>query len=142
MYLGVAERDALHALPGPAAGPVAAASATATASADAHAAPPPLDAKRYEALLPYAMALDVEQAWTSQFTRAVGLAAAQQATPSWYHGPPGQPMNFASVGTSIGSALSQQIASSATPPGSSPGGHGGGGGFSGGGGGGGGGGGR
>lgn len=122
MYLGVAERDELKAVAGP-----------------GH--PPTLDAKRYEALLPFAMALEVEAAWTRQFTAAVGAAAAQQASPSWYYGSnPATSMNLASMGSSLSSALTQQISSSSTPPGSSSGG--GGGGFSGGGGGGGGGGGR
>ena len=129
LYLGVAERDELKTLRGP----------RPASSGDGGAEPPPLDAKRYEALLPYAIALEVEEAWTAQFTRAVGAAMAQQAQPGWYHGTAGR-QGFAALGSSIGSALNTQISSSATPPGSSSGG--GGGGFSGGGGGGGGGGGR
>lgn len=121
MYLGVAERDELKSISGP-----------------GH--PPALDAKRYEALLPFAMALQVEEAWTRKFTAAVGMAAAQQASATWYHGGNLSSMNLASIGNSIGSALTQQISASSTPPGSSSGG--GGGGSSGGGGGGGGGGGR
>jgi uncharacterized membrane protein YgcG len=122
MYLGVAERDELKSVPGP-----------------GH--PPILDAKRYEALLPFAMALQVEAAWTRKFTAAVGAAAVQQSSPAWYHGGNvGTSMNLASIGNSLGSALTQQISASSTPPGSSSGG--GGGGSSGGGGGGGGGGGR
>ena len=122
-YLSVAEQDDLARLPGP-----------------ADATPPPLDAARFEALLPYAVALGVEKAWTGKFTAAVGSAAAAAATAgiTWYHG-----SGDADIGRftrSIGSALSSQIASASTPPGSSSGG--GGGGFSGGGGGGGGGGGR
>lgn len=122
MYLGVAERDELKSMAGP-----------------GHA--PALDAKRYEALLPFAMALQVEEAWTRKFTAAVGTAVAQQSSPTWYHGGSlSSPQGLASIGSSLGSALTQQISASSTPPGSSSGG--GGGGFSGGGGGGGGGGGR
>ena len=121
LYMGVAERDELKSLPSP-------------------SAPPPLDAARYEALLPYAMALDVEEAWTGKFIQAVGAATAQQSTPGWYYGSNTGRMGLASMGSSLGSALTQQISSSSTPPGSSSGG--GGGGSSGGGGGGGGGGGR
>jgi hypothetical protein len=122
MYLGVAERDELASIAGP-----------------GH--PPTLDAKRYESLLPFAMALEVEEAWTRKFTAAVGAAAAEQASPTWYHGGSfSRSMSLASIGNSLGSALTQQISASSTPPGSSSGG--GGGGFSGGGGGGGGGGGR
>lgn len=121
LYLGVAERDELARMPGP-------------------DAPPLLDAERYQALLPYAVALEVEEAWTRKFTLAVGAAAAATATAgmAWYHGVGSD--NLSSLTSAIGSSLSSQIASASTPPGSSSGG--GGGGFSGGGGGGGGGGGR
>jgi uncharacterized membrane protein YgcG len=121
LYLGVAERDVLARLQGP-------------------DAPPPLDARRYETLLPYAVALDVEEAWTRQFTAAVGVAAAAAATAgiAWYRGARVQDMG--SLAKSVGGGLSSSIASASTPPGSSSGS--GGGGSSGGGGGGGGGGGR
>jgi uncharacterized membrane protein YgcG len=123
MYLSVAERDEIKGQAVPAAGPE-----------------PALDAARYEALLPYALALDVESEWSRRFTLAVGVQEAQAATPSWYHGGGVKAMGLASMGSSLGSTLTQHISSSATPPGSSSGG--GGGGSSGGGGGGGGGGGR
>ena len=121
LYLGVAERDELANMPGP-------------------DAPPPLDAERYQFLLPYAVALEVEEAWTRKFTLAVGAAAAAAATAgmAWYHGVGSD--NLSSLTSAIGSSLSSQIASASTPPGSSSGS--GGGGSSGGGGGGGGGGGR
>jgi len=121
-YLGVAERDELARMPGP-------------------DQPPMLDAKRYERLLPYAVALDVEDAWTKKFTLAVGAAAAAATTAAihWYSGS-GSAGDLGSLSKAIGNSLSSQISSSSTPPGSSSGG--GGGGSSGGGGGGGGGGGR
>lgn len=120
-YLGVAERDELAAMKGP-------------------DGPPPLDARRYESLLPYAIALDVEEAWTKKFTLAVGAAAAAAATSAiaWYHG--GRIGDMGSLAQAVGSGLNASIASASTPPGSSSGS--GGGGSSGGGGGGGGGGGR
>lgn len=122
LYLSVAERDELARMSGP------------------EAAPPTLDAKRYEMLLPYAVALEVEEAWTRKFTATVGAAAAAEATRSigWYHG--GHVGDLGSLSRAVGGGLTSQIASSATPPGSSSGA--GGGGSSGGGGGGGGGGGR
>lgn len=121
LYLSVAERDELAAMQGP-------------------DAPPALDATRYETLLPYAIALDVEDAWTRKFTLAVGAAAAAAATASiaWYHG--GRFSDMGSLANAVGNSLSSSIASASTPPGTSSGG--GGGGSSGGGGGGGGGGGR
>lgn len=121
MYLSVAERDELKNLPGP-------------------EAPPALDAERYQRLLPYAVALDVEDAWTKKFTLAVGAAsaAAVAAGISWYRG--GGIGDLGGLAQSVGSSLSSSIASASSPPGSSSGS--GGGGSSGGGGGGGGGGGR
>ncbi|HEY3518782.1 MAG TPA: DUF2207 domain-containing protein [Gammaproteobacteria bacterium] len=121
LYLSVAERDELASMQGP-------------------GAPPPLDAERYETLLPYAVALDVEEAWTRKFTAAVGAAAAAAATArmAWYHG--AHTGDLGGLVKAVGNGLSSSIASASTPPGSSSGG--GGGGSSGGGGGGGGGGGR
>ncbi len=121
LYLSVAEQDELARLPGP-------------------DAPPVLNAERYQQLLPYAVALEVEEAWTRKFTLAVGAASAAAATAgmAWYRG--GGADSLDSLTRSIGSAFTSQIASSSTPPGSSSGS--GGGGSSGGGGGGGGGGGR
>ena len=121
LYLSVAERDELASMKGP-------------------GSPAPLDAKRYERLLPYAVALEVEEAWTAKFTVAVGAAAAAAAAAgiTWYRG--GNIGNLGDLSSAVGSSLTSTIASSATPPGSSSGS--GGGGSSGGGGGGGGGGGR
>ncbi|MET0327505.1 MAG: DUF2207 domain-containing protein [Luteimonas sp.] len=111
---------------------------------------PMLDAARFEFLLPYAVALDVEAAWTAKFTAAVGASAAAAATASvaWFHANGNRGLgalgDTAGIGKALGSGLTGQIASSASPPGSASGSSfgGGGGGFSGGGGGGGGGGGR
>ncbi len=121
LYLSIAERDELKSLKGP-------------------NAPPALDAQRYEALLPFAVALDVEEAWTEKFTIAVGAAAAAAITSgiTWYRG--GGINDLGSLATAVSSGLNSSIASASTPPGSSSGS--GGGGSSGGGGGGGGGGGR
>lgn len=121
LYLSVAERDEFRNLAGP-------------------GEPPQLDAARYERLLPYAVALDVEDAWTNKFTAAVGIAAAAAASAgiAWYRG--GGIDNLGSLASAVGNGLNASIASASSPPGSSSGG--GGGGSSGGGGGGGGGGGR
>ncbi len=102
LYLSVAERDELASMQGP-------------------GAPPPLDAERYEALLPYAVALDVEDAWTQKFTAAVGAAAAAAATArmAWYHG--AHPGDLGGLVKAVGSGLSSSIASASTPPGSSSG---------------------
>ncbi len=122
LYLSVAEREELAGMRGP-------------------DNPPMLDAKRYETLLPFAVALEVEDAWTKKFTAAVGAAAAAEAASrmTWYSGR-GPITDLGDFTHSIGSSLSSQISSASSPPGSSSGS--GGGGSSGGGGGGGGGGGR
>jgi uncharacterized membrane protein YgcG len=121
LYLSVAERDELASLDSP---------------------EPRIDAQRYQMLLPYALALDVEAAWTRRFTAAVGAAAAGEAARSaaWIGGSAFSNASFSDLGKSLGQSFSTQVASSTRPPGSSSGG--GGRGSSGGGGGGGGGGGR
>ena len=121
LYMKVAERQELASMKGP--------------------DEPVLDAKRYEAMLPYAVALEVEDAWTDKFTAAVGAAAALQATQHmhWYSGR-GHISNLGDFTSAVSSGLNSTISSASSPPGSSSGG--GGGGSSGGGGGGGGGGGR
>jgi uncharacterized membrane protein YgcG len=118
LYMSVAERQELASMKGP--------------------DEPPLDAERYEAMLPFAVALDVEEAWTNKFTAAVGAAAAAEAANNigWYSGR-GPISNLGDFSNALGSSLSSTISSAATPPGSSSG-FGGGGGSGGGGGGGGG----
>jgi uncharacterized membrane protein YgcG len=122
LYLSVAERQEIARMPSPDAAPL-------------------LDAERYEALLPYAVALEVEDAWTRKFTAAAGVAAVAAATQrmGWYSGT-GRPSDIGDFSRAIGSSLSSSISAASSPPGSSSGS--GGGGSSGGGGGGGGGGGR
>jgi len=102
LYMKVAERDELAQMRGP--------------------DEPPLDAKRYEAMLPFAVALEVEDAWTERFIHAVGAAAAAATANSmtWYGGR-GPISNLGDFTNSIGSSLSSQISSASTPPGSSSG---------------------
>jgi len=118
LYMSVAEKQELESMRGP--------------------DEPVLDAKRYEAMLPFAVALEVEDAWTKKFTAAAGAAAVAQAQQQmvWYGGR-GPINNLGSFSNSIGHGLSSSISSASTPPGSSSG-FGGGGGSGGGGGGGGG----
>ena len=103
---------------------------------------PRLDAARFEALLPYALALNVEEGWTKKFETVAGITAATAAAGgmAWYYGSAARASSLGDIGSSLGKSLSSQISSASTPPGTGSGG--GGGGFSGGGGGGGGGGGR
>jgi uncharacterized membrane protein YgcG len=117
MYLSVAEKDQLNLM---------------------HE--PELTVERFEKLLPFAIALRVENQWGRKFENALRQSMQETKTynPSWYSGTGAvaaafSPVNFTSA---MGKSFSSAISSASTPPGSSSGS--GGGGSSGGGGGGGG----
>ncbi|NNF52583.1 MAG: DUF2207 domain-containing protein [Gammaproteobacteria bacterium] len=100
--------------------------------------PPEKTPELFETLLPFALALGVEQPWAEQFEdvfRKIPDREQAAYAPAWYSGrwDAGNPAKMANV---VGASLSSAISSASTPPGSSSGS--GGGGFSGGGGGGGG----
>jgi uncharacterized membrane protein YgcG len=99
--------------------------------------PPEKTPELFERYLPYAMALDCENAWNAKFAAVLAAAAAAGAATTvghWYHG--SNSFGSRDFTDSLGSSLASSISSAATPPGSSSGS--GGGGSSGGGGGGGG----
>lgn len=100
--------------------------------------PPEKTPELFEKYLPYALALDVEQAWGEKFTAVLARASAEGHTyhPSWYTGMAWSSMNIGNFASSMGNSFSNAISSSSTAPSSSSGS--GGGGSSGGGGGGGG----
>ena len=100
--------------------------------------PPQKTPALFETMLPYALALGVEQAWSEKF--AAMLASIRNPdgsgySPTWYNGH-WSTSNLMSSTNSLTGGLNSAVSSAVTPPGSSSGG--GGGGFSGGGGGGGG----
>ena len=100
--------------------------------------PPEKTPQLFEAMLPYALALGVEQAWAEKFADVLAAVRNPDGSawhPAWYHGT-WNTSKLADTTSSMTSGLNTAVKSSATPPGSSSGG--GGGGFSGGGGGGGG----
>ncbi len=100
--------------------------------------PPEKTPELFEKLLPFALALGVDQAWSEKFAAVLGaIRGPDDATysPSWYDGH-WNSANLSETATNLSHGLNSAINSSVTPPGSSSGG--GGGGFSGGGGGGGG----
>ncbi len=116
MYLSVAEQQQLDAL---------------------HE--PNLTAERFEALLPYAMALGVENKWGAKFENALTKSAQDTSTsysPAWYAGAGAMAFSPQKFSADMGKSFNSAISSASTPPGSSSGS--GGGGSSGGGGGGGG----
>jgi uncharacterized membrane protein YgcG len=102
--------------------------------------PPEKTPELFERYLPYALALDVENEWSEQFSRILTLASMNPSEngyqPRWYRGSSWKPGTTSSFSRTLSSGLGAAVASSVTAPGSSSGS--GGGGFSGGGGGGGG----
>jgi len=99
--------------------------------------PPEKNPELFEKLLPFALALDVENAWSEQFAKVLAQAQIEHGySPTWYSGRPWHTLGATGLASSLGSAFSSTISSSSSAPGSSSGS--GGGGSSGGGGGGGG----
>src|SRR5262249_40059973 len=102
-YLGVAEEDRLNALN-----------------------PPDKTPELFDRFLPYAIALDVENAWANRFAGVLAAAGAAAATSTWYAGSNNwsdDPVGFASH---LSGDLNQTIFSASTAPGSSDSGGGGG----------------
>ncbi len=99
---------------------------------------PELTPEVFEAFLPYAFALGVENRWVERFQHEFPELDPDRGgyRPAWYHGDFSDARTLGHIGSDLGSDLSSAISSAATPPGSSSGS--GGGGSSGGGGGGGG----
>jgi len=106
--------------------------------------PPDKTPQVFEKFLPYALALDVQQAWADQFSGVLGASGQAVAhgsgaySPSWYSGAGWSSLGAAGFADSLGGSFSSAISSASSAPGSSSGGGGGGGGSGGGGGGGGG----
>jgi uncharacterized membrane protein YgcG len=99
-------------------------------------APVNWNADTFNRYLPYAIALDVEEAWTSKFSKAMTSATAAAASSAAYSGALAGAAIGSGFASSLGDSLSGAISSASVSPGSSSGS--GGGGSSGGGGGGGG----
>jgi len=100
--------------------------------------PPEKTPELFEAYLPFALALSVDQRWAEKFAAvlsSVHEAGGTAYQPAWYNGSLNT-MNLSGATSHLSNSLNTAITNSVTPPGSSSGG--GGGGFSGGGGGGGG----
>ena len=77
----------------------------------------------FERLLPYALALDVEEAWSKRLTVALAVsgAAAASYAPNWYSGSSWDARHPGRFGESLSHRLSGAISSASTAPGSSSG---------------------
>ena len=89
--------------------------------------PPDRTPEHFEALLPFAMALDVENEWNAQFAdvlakAAVDPAAGHRRSPAWYRGH----TSFNGLASSLGSSFAGAVSASSSAPGSSSGSSGGG----------------
>jgi uncharacterized membrane protein len=101
--------------------------------------PPGQTPELFEKMLPFALALGVEQKWAEQFTsvfRALSEQGNGSYVPAWYVGTHFNALSVGSFASDLGDDFASAISTASSPPGSSSGS--GGGGFSGGGGGGGG----
>ena len=91
LYLSVAEKDALKL-----------------------AGAPRVDQKLYEAYLPYAVALDVENEWGERFAAEMGRlgqSVSADYSPGWYHG-----ASFSTAGfTAFSGGLSSAVSAASTP---------------------------
>jgi uncharacterized membrane protein YgcG len=86
--------------------------------------PPDRTPETFERLLPYALALDVEQRWSEQFADILATAGREPGTtggyyPVWFV--PLHDADFADLGfaKALGDNLSSTVSAAATPPGSS-----------------------
>ncbi len=83
--------------------------------------PPERTPELFEKLLPYALALDVENQWAEQFADTIGpeVPEDRRYSPGWYHG--GRFNHFGSSGfaSAIGTGLASSVAAAATAPSSS-----------------------
>lgn len=95
LYLGTAEEDRLNAMNSPEKTP-----------------------ELFERFLPYAVALDVHNAWAKRFAGVLAAAGATAAA-SWYVGNQNWANDPVAFADHLGSDLSQTIASAFTAPGSS-----------------------
>ncbi|HSQ00253.1 MAG TPA: DUF2207 domain-containing protein [Candidatus Dormibacteraeota bacterium] len=83
----------------------------------------------FESMLPFAIALGVEHAWSERFAEVLKAAAAQGGNgtgPLWYSGQSWDQLGASQFSSIVGSSLSSAVSSSSVAPGSSSGSSGGG----------------
>jgi uncharacterized membrane protein YgcG len=90
---------------------------------------PPADTPAlFEAYLPWALALDVEQAWANRFASVLSQAGkdGECYSPAWHSGTGWSSTDTTHFASGLGDSLASAISSASSPPGSSSGGNGGG----------------
>lgn len=81
--------------------------------------PPKKTPELFEKYLPFALALDVENAWSEQFSEVLAQAQTRHGySPTWYSGRHWHTHGATGLASSLGSAFSSTISSSSSPPGS------------------------
>ncbi|WP_029076456.1 DUF2207 domain-containing protein [Kaistia adipata] len=80
--------------------------------------PPEKTPELFERYLPYAVALDVENAWARKFADVLAAAGATAAVSSWYLASGNGSRSPTDLVGRLGSGLSQTVASASTAPGS------------------------
>lgn len=92
--------------------------------------PPERTPELFERFLPYALALDVEQAWSEQFSDKLQISAQgpwrREYKPNWYRGRHFNIENLTGFSSSLSNGFTSAISSASTSPGSSSGSSGGG----------------
>lgn len=84
--------------------------------------PPSMTPQLFEAYLPFALALDVEQQWGERFAREFeNLRDSNHYQPSWYRGRRWDSHGVSGMSRALGGSLTSAISSSSTAPGSSSG---------------------
>jgi len=84
--------------------------------------PPEKTPELFERYLPFALALEVAQAWSEKFSEVLARAAAAGSySPGWYQGRQWDSMHTGRFASDLGSSLSSAISSASTAPGSSSG---------------------
>ena len=86
--------------------------------------PPEKTPELFERFLPYAIALDVQNAWAKRFAGVLAAAGAAAAVATWYDGNRSTTSDPVSFANSLGEDLSRTIASASSSPASSSGGSG------------------
>ncbi len=83
--------------------------------------PPEKTPALFEKLMPYAIALDVENQWNAQFTEVFKQRAEQgdDYSPAWYSGGHYGGFNHANIGAALGAGLASSVAAASTAPSSS-----------------------